>query len=344
MFKPIVGSHIEMYPFGDKMSLFNRSTGKTYVIGTNEAKAISLFDGKRTVEEISRDSGIYSVEDIKNLIEAFSGIGLFKADKRKQRWFKVKLPVFNPNKLFRKDSVITRVLFALVMYGSFAFLIAGITVCTAGVFGWLPRANTADQIIHEFSHMGVGEWVIIVTASVICLMLHELGHTIAARRYDVNVPEIGIMLYYFVPCAYTNISGINLLASRKKRISVLLAGTFVNLGLIGLSYILIGFADAHTAAVFLGIIAANAVTIFTNGMIFIKHDGYYIAEILLDEPMLRDNAMNHLKKLIIEHKNKTTSDRPDALAHIMYLTYAVVSLIYIPILIAGTLISVFSAL
>ena len=341
MFKPVIGNHIAMYPVGEKMSLFNKSTGKTYVIGINEARTISLFDGTRTIDEISRDSGIYSVDEIKKLIEALSGIGLFKPEKRKQHWFKIKLPVFNPNRLFKKDSYLTGVLFALIVYGSFILLLAGVSVNAAGFFGLLPKSNTPDQIIDEFMNLGVWEWVIIASGSLVCLALHEFGHTIAAHHYDVNVPEIGLMLYFFIPCAYTNISGINLLESRKKRVVVLLAGTFVNLELIGVFYLLLGYVDAHMGAVLLALIAANAVTVFTNGMVFIKHDGYYIAEVLLDEPMLRENAMNHLKETIINRKNKKKEIMTSNLSHVMYLMYSIVSLLYIPIMIAGTLITVF---
>lgn len=67
MFKPVIGNHIAMYPAGEKMSLFNKSTGKTYVIGINEARTISLFDGTRTIDEISRDSGIFPLKRSKNL-------------------------------------------------------------------------------------------------------------------------------------------------------------------------------------------------------------------------------------------------------------------------------------
>ena len=339
MLRPVVGNHIEMYPAGDKMSIFNRITGKTYVVGANESKVIGLFDGKRTVEEISTASGIYSVEEITKLVEALSMIGLFKAEKRKQNWFKIKLPVFNPNKIFRQESIITKIQFFVIAYGWLFLLPSGLAVNSFGFFGLVPENGSADEIVNEFMHMGVADWIIITLFSLVCLAVHELGHTVAARHYGVNVPEIGFMLYFLVPCAYTNISGINLLESRKKRIVVLLSGIFANLGIIGVLYIFLAHADVHTAAILLAVIAANAFTVFTNGMVFIKHDGYYIAEVLFDEPMLRENALAHLKKTIMNKNGR--ADSSSNLTHTVYIMYSVLSVLYIPILIAGTLISAF---
>ena len=343
MNSPVIGNHIEMYPAGDKMSVFNKSTGKTYVFGAAETKTIVLFDGKRSIEEISRESEIYSVEDIKRLVEALSAIGMFKEEKRKQHWFKLKIPVFNPNKLFKTGGFFTELFFSLIIFGSLALLFAGVIANATSFGGLFTKINSPDQILAEFLHMGILDWVIITLCSLVCLVLHELGHTIAARHYNVNVPEIGFMLYFLVPCAYTNISGINLLENKRKRIVVLLAGTFVNLGLIGIFYLFLGYVDAHTAAILLALIVANAVTIFTNGMVFIKHDGYYIAEVLFDEPMLKENAMNHLKQYVLNHKNKAVSKEGNipSLTHIMYMMYSIVSLLYTPILIVGTLISAF---
>lgn len=80
----------------------------------------------------------------------------------------------------------------------------------------IDYAVSISTIINEYMNLRITDVIVIYIGFIACLMIHELSHTIAARHYGVNVPEIGIMLYFFIPCAYTNISGINLLKSKKE--------------------------------------------------------------------------------------------------------------------------------
>ena len=54
-----------------------------------------------------------------------------------------------------------------------------------------------------------------------------------------------------------------------------------------------------------------------------------------------EEYVNHLKETIINRKNKKKEIMTSNLSHVMYLMYSIVSLLYIPIMIAGTLITVF---
>lgn len=350
---PAVGSHIALYPYeGGKINVFNKNTGKTFLMGEKEAAVIALLNGVNTLEDIHRRCPFFSANEIGMLITEFDKIGLFTVRKKKFNILKIKISLFNPNSLFSSKSLVTRFLYYLIMLLSPVMLIFGIA-CNFLLAAENPAsAANVSTVVSEFLRFGIVDYIGIFVFAAIFLSLHEFGHMISARYYDVNVPEIGVMLYFFMPCAYTNISGINLLKNNNQKIAVLVSGTMVNVGIIGLLYILMNLiADIHFKAFLLGLIAANLLTIMMNCMIFLKFDGYYIAEVLFGEGNLRENATNHMKQVLMllfskdkrplrQFRAKMRLGGSEQLSHIAYLTFSIVSSMFIPLIVLNTVLSV----
>ena len=203
-----------------------------------------------------------------------------------------------------------------------------------------------------FPSITVLDITMIVVLSLVCLALHEFGHMVTARRYGVNVPEIGVMLYFLIPCAYTNITGINLLKSKGKRLVVLLSGTFVYIGIIGVCCLIMALSNSFQVGMYCSVlIIVNFGTIFMNTMVLIKFDAYYVMETILDEPRLRENAISYIVNLLkvgfdrnaeLKKALKATVKNESAmLMHITYCVYAVLSVAYIPFIVLNTLIPFF---
>lgn len=341
---PSIGSHIEIYPYENKYNVFNKNTGKTFLIGEKEGAVLISLDGTKTVDELHQLFPHYSQEDIQKLLQAFCDIGIFNS-KKTFNLLKMKKRLFNPNQIFKSNSVITKVLYFFIMVICPILLATGIITNT--IVNLVNGNNsTTLNIISEYAAFNWLDMVILFFSSISCLALHEFAHTITARYYNVNVPEIGVMLYWFMPCAYTNISGINLLKSKKQKIIVLISGTLVNLGLIGTFYILINTtSNMHLKAFFLALILVNLGTVFTNGMIFLKFDGYYILEAIFDEPNLREKAKMYLA-VSLRKGSKTGAEigsEANAMSSskkMMYIAYSLISLAYIPILIINLIVSI----
>lgn len=350
MEKYLIGSHIEAYPYDDnKLNIFNRNTGKTFVLGDKESRVFQLMNGANTVEDIHSKCPFYTVDEIKKLEGAFSEIGLFETKKNRFNPLKIKLRLFNPNRLFAENALVTKVLHYMICVGAPAlFLIAFLAM----------RLLNPDPVLYmeaslaAFSAINLVDFVVIALFSLVCLALHEVGHMITARRYGVNVPEIGVMLYFFIPCAYTNITGINLLKNKGKRLVVLLSGTLVNIGLIGMCYLVMALCSSPIIGMYcLALIIVNLGTIFMNTMVLIKFDGYYVMETILDEPKLRENAIGHIVNLlkITVSRNKeakrafseTVKNDSAMLMHITYCVYAVLSVSYVPFIMLNTVIPFF---
>lgn len=343
----LIGAHIEAYPYEEaKLNIYNKNTGKTFVLGEKEANVFKLMNGANTVEDIQRECPCYTIEDIEKLAAAFSEIGLF--DKKKTRFnpFKIKLRIFNPNQLLKENGTVTNILHYIICIGAPVLFLAAIL--TAGILNTDPDVYV-NNVMATFQTIGLKDIIIIVVLSLLCLAFHEIGHMVTARKYGVNVPEIGVMLYFLIPCAYTNITGINLLNSKGKRLVVLLSGSLVNIGLIGVCCLLMALNTSATVGMYcLALIIVNIGTIFMNTMVLIKFDGYYIMETILDEPKLRENAIGHIlnsARLVFSRNrdakrafSNTLSEGDHMIQHITYCVYAVLSVAYIPFVMLNTVI------
>ncbi|MBU3228118.1 site-2 protease family protein [Clostridium algidicarnis] len=145
----------------------------------------------------------------------------------------------------------------------------------------------------------------------ITILFHEIAHAIVARNYNVNVPEIGFKIYYFIPLAYTNLTFIALLDSKKQRNITLFAGCFMNFLLAGISFILACFFKGNLCVFCIAYGVENIILILTNMTIFFKLDGYYIYQELMEEKNLREKSMVYFKSTVIAKLTKLYKQSKD---------------------------------
>lgn len=348
---PMIGSHVEAYPLEeDKLQVFNRNTGKTYTLGSNESAVYQMLNGANTVDDVLQKCSCYSRKETEALIEAFSDLGFFEKEKKKFNPFKIKLRLFNPNKLLKTGTPVTKLLHYIILLLCPMIFIAGIVVNRILVE---DAIGFYGQAMAGIAELGVSGWVWIVVLSLFSLALHECAHMITARKYGVNVPEIGVMLYFLVPCAYTNISGINLLKSKIQRLIVLASGSLVNFAIIGICGLTMCFTDSGILVSCAAALAlANIGTVFLNLMGLLKFDGYYALEVILDEPKLRENALSSIvaslrtafagKKEEKAAYRQMLSEPENILKYIVYGVYFVFSTGYIPVIMLNTVIPFFA--
>lgn len=342
---PMIESHIEIFPYEkNKTNIFNKDTGKTYLIGEKESEVLKLLDGEHSICDIAEKCPYYTQEEIERLTDEFAKIGLFKKSDKKKSVLKLKKRIMNPNSMIKPMSFGTKVLYRLIMFGCPIMFLLGVLGNILFMRRSMIAAEVVSEIINEYSHFRMLDLLLLYISFGGCLLLHEFAHAITARYYKVNVPEIGVMLYYFMPCAYTNISGINLLKNKTHRMLILISGNLVNLGLIGFMYTVIRFVSAHTAAYLLALILLNLGTVFMNGMIFLKFDGYYIMEILVDEIQLKEKSFTYFRQLVTLLTNKDKSfyrkfreemrnNQTRYLTNWVYLIYLLLSASYVPFVI-----------
>jgi putative peptide zinc metalloprotease protein len=340
---------LELYPMEDgKLSVFHRQTKKSYILGVKEAKILPLFNGVNTAEAIHQQCRFFTEDEIAMLAQSFRELGFFQQYQPTIRFhpLKIRVAMFNPNKLLSNKTLI-KLLSKMVFFASPAVFAAGILWVLLNRAGVCGHFLDLAQVTSYWSSFGIWDAVAILAMNFISLTVHEFAHAVTARSYDVNVPEMGVMLYLFIPTAYTNVSSMRLIKSKKAQLAILSAGCLSNLGMIGIAYfILYLIPDSQIGAYMLALILINAIIILLNGLVFVKYDAYYALEVILDEPGLQNHAFSYLGQCLISLLNPSKRsavlqhlDAESKSLHLMYVTYAALCVAFIPLMISASILS-----
>jgi len=88
----------------------------------------------------------------------------------------------------------------------------------------------------DYSSGGIITYLLIYPILIIITLIHELGHSAATLKFNVQPKSIGFGFYYLLPVLYTDISGIWRL-SKMKKVIINLAGIYMQLLANGLIFI-----------------------------------------------------------------------------------------------------------
>lgn len=143
--------------------------------------------------------------------------------------------------------------------------------------------------------------VVLVAVYGIATLVHECAHAIACKRYGGEVPEMGVMLRYFIFIAYTRIDDILLFHERYKRFQVLAVGPMVNLSLIPIALAVWLNTPADSVA---NMAAVDVLVWFNIGSLlqllpFLQTDGYFMFAQFLHMPDLRKDAASYLTRRLL---------------------------------------------
>ncbi|MBF0425925.1 MAG: HlyD family efflux transporter periplasmic adaptor subunit [Magnetococcales bacterium] len=109
-------------------------------------------------------------------------------------------------------------------------------------------------------------------------VIHEFGHTLAAKRYGCPVPSVGVAFLVMWPVLYSDVTAVWKLADRKQRLAVGIAGVAAELVLASWATLLWNFlpdGPARSAAFFLAT-SGWVMTLTVNLSPFLRFDAYYL--------------------------------------------------------------------
>lgn len=129
--------------------------------------------------------------------------------------------------------------------------------------------------------------------------VHELAHGVVLHRHGGNVRRMGAMLMYGSPALFCDVSQAWRL-SRRRRVTVALAGIRVHLFAAGLlSLLLATLPLGHDAAQLLCFVALADVSMAAVNLVpFVKFDGYIALVGWTDIPHLRQKSMALLRAAV----------------------------------------------
>lgn len=135
-------------------------------------------------------------------------------------------------------------------------------------------------------------WLIITAATA----LHECAHGLTCKHFGGEVHDTGIMLLFFMPCLYCNVSDAWLIPQRSKRLLITAAGGYCDLCLWALAVFnwRVTVPDClinYLAFVVLTVCGARGAINFNP---LLRLDGYYLLSDWLNLPNLRKRSQEYL--------------------------------------------------
>jgi putative peptide zinc metalloprotease protein len=167
---------------------------------------------------------------------------------------------------------------------------AGIVVAAGGFGAFLAMAQrSAGTLLHAAAVARVG--LALVPLIFAAIVLHELGHGVAAKAAGARVDRVGLGWFWLRPILFVDTSDA-WLASRPQRMLVDAGGILVNLVLAGAAgYVALLAANQTVAAVAWVFALWSYVAVLRNLNPLLEYDGYYLLMDALERPNLRGRSL-----------------------------------------------------
>ncbi len=313
--------------------------GRYLLLRATENLVLSLIDGARTVggvcQEFNRQTGAQlSAQTLIRFLSKLDAYGILAGERANGasapelvtgQMHYIRFKLFNPEKLF------ARMLPALRWIWSPVFFVLSLTMMVVALLAALMNSAEVTAygeatLRNHFLFVFVAAWLIGVT--------HEFAHGMTCKAFGGRATEIGVlMVYYFLPALYCNVSGIHLIPQRNRRLWVIAAGVYWQL-MIGAFSLLAWFALApHTMLADLAFIflLGGMLDVFFNANPLIKLDGYYFLSQWLRMPNLMDRSRAYwrglLKQILFDEQNPEAA-RYDRREQMIYLVFGALSFAY----------------
>ena len=134
-------------------------------------------------------------------------------------------------------------------------------------------------------------WVTMITVT----LIHEMAHGLTCKHYGGEVKEIGVLLVFFTPCFFCNVTDAWLIPKKSHRLWVTLAGSFSDLCLWALAVFVWRLTIQDSMVNYLAWIVMSTCggRILFNFNPLLRLDGYYLLSDWLEVPNLRTRATDY---------------------------------------------------
>lgn len=292
---------------GDAVVLKDPATRRFFRFGEAEHFITSQLDGTTPLAEVRRRAGeefgsLPEAGMVEGFVESLGRLGLLEtndaaldrpaARRRPARRspLYLRLSAFDPDRLL--DRLVGKVGFFFTP--AFVAFSAAVIVLGFGIAVAEWGAITKDLTRLWRVEVVVVAWLTLFAVSA----AHEFAHGLTCKRFGGHVHEMGLLLIYFQPAFYCNVSDAWLFAEKSKRLWVSISGPYFELFLWALAVIIWRVTEPGMwpSAVALVVVATSAVRHFINLNPLIKLDGYYLLSDALGIHNLRARAFGYLKR------------------------------------------------
>lgn len=299
------------------------ATNSFYRVGFTEYVFLSLLDGQTTFAEAlaitartqeatalteNRAQALYRwvlEEQLGRFTETDVAEGRFSAEPKQKsmeqkagRWnpFWIRIPFGSPDGLLRQLKPCLGWLFSMP-----ATLLATGFIIYAVIRLIAARDELALASREVFAP---DNWIWLLLAWIGLKLIHETAHGLVCQRYGGTVRDAGIILAFFAPLAYVDVTSSWAFSSRWHRIHTAIAGIYIELLTAAVATICWLSASSEQASHLLYniILMASLSTILFNANPLMRFDGYYILSDLLQIPNLASRgseAVRHAARRVL---------------------------------------------
>ncbi len=297
------------------------SSNQFYRLNPIAHEFVALLDGRRTVEDVWRDTlsrhgdGAPTQTEAVELIHQLYNANLLALDtspeteqllrrgreRRKRKiqsqaigimYFRMRL--FNPDAILTAIEPVLRPLinrWGLLLWAG--LMISALYALLQSGWGDLTDPETFATAIAP------ANWPWLIVVFIVAKAIHETGHGVITKRFGGQVPEFGVMLLVLFPAPYVDASSCWALPSKWKRMAVGAGGMIFELAIAAVAaHVWLATRTSggivHQLA-YNTMLTASVTTILFNANPLMRFDGYYILSDLLEMPNLMQRSMNQIK-------------------------------------------------
>ncbi|HEX5081114.1 MAG TPA: HlyD family efflux transporter periplasmic adaptor subunit, partial [Blastocatellia bacterium] len=299
--------------------IFSASVGRYLLLRTTEYRALRLLDGKLTPAEVCnefmrRHGGTLRLTTLTKFLTRLDEIGALAGERAGGHQLperQLSAQFYTRFKLFNPDLLFTRMVAVFSWVWTTPFFAVSLLVMF--IASLLALMNAAE-IAHYVGYILREHYVAVIVAGLLVGVTHEFAHGLTCKAFGGRATEVGVlMLYYFLPALYCNVSGIHLIPQRGRRLWVIAAGVYWQLLVAALALLLWLALAPYTllADLAFGFFCGSALDVTFNGNPLIKLDGYYYLSQWLRLPNLmersRDWWRGSLRRIVFGETNETAA-------------------------------------
>ncbi len=284
--------------------------GDVYVVGSTELgefyqfpeQGLRILDMLKTgntpvaiKDRLSAENG--EIVDVDGFVDQLASIGFIQSeDQRRDQAQQLSATIQDSRRTFDVDPRIARAIFSWPVLLCYAAIVA--YAIHGAITEPALRLNPAAFYIETCRTPLL---LILLCLSSVQVVLHELGHMLAAARQGIKSKYgLGNRLWNIV--AESDITGI-LTLPKSKRYFPMMAGVLVDIFTISATTILIQYLLQHKASPFViqvcqAVVLENVIAIAWQFNIFVKTDVYYIICNCLSYPDLDKDAQDYLRDIL----------------------------------------------
>ncbi len=304
-------------------------TGYLYRWAPNDWELLQLFDGVRTLEEISslhaeRTGVSYSVDELRELVDVLDdqefwyrtplehNVALqerLAEERQKKAARKSKYGDVSDLRLIYWDP--DKYLHDLHRYLKFLYTPWFTAVSFAAmVFTLYILSDRWDRFLQDtarfytFTMYTPGQWAVFWVLTCFVLFIHESAHGLTCVHYGGHVHKMGFNLIYLTPAFYTEAQQIFVLGDKWQRLNTIVWGVWSELLLFFIvTPIWWGTPPGSTVheVCYMLMLVTGVAVVLINWNPLIKLDGYYVLTELLELPLLKEESTAYVIAWVKKH-------------------------------------------